>query len=449
MRRHLFCATAFLSLIGAAACGGNGGTGMGGGGNTGNSTTTTGSDTTTSASNGGGGNTTTTTGSGGMSTWTVVDLVDETLPDTTVIHYKDTAVVSGIWFKDTSHGVVSVYGGNKDGFTAGGAIEHLASATKVDKIALSGNAAFGGQDGDFFTFFSTPLGLIAASNFGDSIVVSNDDGATFKIGPASTSGTPNAQQVWLSKDSKGAWHELDDIGNVWLSSSDPGPSSTWTRTWNPEAVPPDPNPVPAEDCQQTFFSGYFAKDPQRVFWASSDGQTMVYPRGYGDNPAGVCRSTDGGHNFLPVDLPNPPADSALSAPYVILFTSDTHGIAARSNDLDSLGAYIYTTDDGGATWTAATLPSILTTADQNVAITSGFAAPDGQHVWLVGFQGSNTKALLLKSSDGGKTWKDLSAKLGMMSDTYQKLHTGFALDANNIWVGGDLGQLYYSPTGGE
>jgi hypothetical protein len=72
-------------------------------------------------------------------------------------------------------------------------------------------------------------------------------------------------------------------------------------------------------------------------------------------------------------------------------------------------------------------------------------------VWLVGFsfQSSNTFPLVLKSSDAGSTWKDITAALASLPDSGAKLHTGFALDANNIWVGGERGTLFYSPSGGE
>ena len=77
-------------------------------------------------------------------------------------------------------------------------------------------------------------------------------------------------------------------------------------------------------------------------------------------------------------------------------------------------------------------------------------SPDGQHVWLVGSTiKSDARALLLKSSDGGKTWKDVSSKLAPLPAAAAKFHTGFALDANNIWIGGEHGGLLHSNNGGE
>jgi hypothetical protein len=359
-------------------------------------------------------------------------------------------VVAAIWFKDTTHGVVGLYGSNVT-FQDGGAIEHLNAPTVVDKVAISGYGAGPGmQNVDVFALFNTPIGLLAGMNFGDQTFVSTDNGATFSVLQTSGSHTPNGAQVFMGKDSAGVWHEMDDIGNVWTSPTAPSATAIWTRTWNPLATPPDPDPVPAADCDRSFDQGYYAEDAQQVFTTSADGQTMMYPMGHGGDPMGVCRSTDGGKNFLPVTMPNPPAGAAGDEPTTVLMTTATHGITAGSNDLVDDSAFAYTTDDGGATWTQATLPSTVTAAGAHAAIVSSFAAPDGQHIWLVGMTlVSDAHALLLKSSDAGKTWKDISGALAAIPAAANKMHTGFALDANNIWIGGDYGALLYSSTGGE
>jgi hypothetical protein len=54
------------------------------------------------------------------------------------------------------------------------------------------------------------------------------------------------------------------------------------------------------------------------------------------------------------------------------------------------------------------------------------------------------------SADGGKTWTDRSAGIYANADVSKyRFSTGFALDAKNVWLGGDSGTLLYSSTGGE
>jgi photosystem II stability/assembly factor-like uncharacterized protein len=198
----------------------------------------------------------------------------------------------------------------------------------------------------------------------------------------------------------------------------------------------------------SFHNGYFPDDPQQVFWVSPDGATMIYGNPDSGVGFGLCRSTDGGKNFVPINLPNLPPN-VLYSPYVILFTSATHGLVASAEGTEPAStAYAYTTDDAGATWNAASIPAALTTGSQSIAFTNAFAAPDGTHAWLGGFTDSGL--LLLKSSDGGKTWSDVSAALNALDKgASYKLHSGFALDAHNIWIGAENGGLFYSPTGGE
>lgn len=379
----------------------------------------------------------------------MIDLMDDPGGDSgTPQSLKGNATVAGIWFGSTTGGDVALIPNSQ---ASAGAIEHLSSAKAVDSIALSGlGAGTGAQDDDYDGFWMVGGTLYANSrNFGNLALTSTDNGKTFQSANSSIDGTPNAQWIWMSKDSAAAWHLIDEIGNVWTSTTGPVATTTWMRTWQPEGTPPVPDPVPAADCQAAWHQDYFAADPQRAFFVSSDGKTMIYNGGANDL-TGVCRSTDGGQNFLPVTFPNPPnpVSGVTAAPYVILFTSDTNGIAAYANDLEPANSsYVYTTADGGATWTLATIP----TMPAPFAITSGFAAPDGQHAWIEGFTSDSPPLMVLwKSSDGGKTWKDVSAALTVANaGTMYKLHSGFALDANNIWVGGDNGGFAYSPSGGE
>jgi hypothetical protein len=383
--------------------------------------------------------------------WTAVALVDGTTPDGAVVPHPLTSTVTGIWFADLEHGVVSLHG---DGATttSGGALQSLDAPDHVAATVVDGaGAGPGGAAESWVGLRDTPEGLVALGTAGGVLQVSADRGRTFTARPTSATGVPDAGPVWVSADPAGTWHQMDRIGTVWSSPTPPGGEAAWTRTWQPEASPPEPNPLPAGACTHSFRQGYFATDPQQAFWASDDGATMVYGAGYGAAPAGVCRSTDGGRTFFPVAFPDPPAPGDQS-PYVLVFADDLHGIAARADDGLDGGGYVYTTADGGATWAAGTLPVTVDEAGSRAAITAGFCAPaQVDRCWLVGFAGADAHGLLLRTDDGGATWTDLSRGLLPFMETYfvEKLHTGFALDEDHIWLGGARGLLLHSDTGGQ
>lgn len=469
MRRLLLTGSFLFGCALVAACGsssdndkGSGGAAAGTGGSSAQTTGSGGSGATT----GSGGGSTNSTGSGGDMTtsstggpamgWTAIDLLDDPANGDTVAH-KGQSDVSAIWFKDLDHGLVGLTGDNGT-FGQGGAIEHASSPTTLDKVVFSGHDVpqLADQTTNIQGFYATSAGVVAAVDFQETLVISKDDGATFSIGPLGTLGGDNgpSKQIWISKDGASAWHVTDDIGNVWYSAQDPAAGTTWTRTWQPEASPTVPDPLPDGACTGAYHSGYFSFDPGRVFWVSPDGKTMMYGRGYGDDPAGLCISTDGGHSFYPKDFPNPPASSAMSVPYVITFASDAmHGLAARGSEYEDSGAYVYVTSDGGKTWAAGTLPADVMASGSKAIIDNGFFAPDGQHAWLVGYTTANdNRALILKTSDGGKTWNDVTSAFVTAvgpSAANIELHTGFALDADHIWIGGNYGSLFYSDKGGE
>jgi hypothetical protein len=99
----------------------------------------------------------------------------------------------------------------------------------------------------------------------------------------------------------------------------------------------------------------------------------------------------------------------------------------------------------------------------------GFASPSGHAMWLAG-DDQNGPALW-RSNDGGATWTNQSQKLrgaftalaataitaananvqNASAFRYAPgaLHSGFALDDNDIWLGSDNGWLFYSSTGGQ
>jgi hypothetical protein len=448
------CLAAALAL-GVAACdsgnggntggGGTGGTSAGGTSTGGTSTGGSGSST-GGTSNGGGGTGGSGAGGGagaggGGAVWQVVDLLDDKLPDGTTVTHKGESIVQGIWFADTSHGVVGLRQGNLA--SHGGAIERLGSPTKVEEVVVHG-AENGSsmQDTNFVSFFPTSIGLVAGNDFGGEFVLSTDKGATFSHTQTGAAGTPGGITAWISKDTGGNWHYVDADGHTYVASQDPGPATVWTQTWGGGVNPP------AGDCPDPYQGGFYLFDPQQSFFVSPDGQTMMYPRGTNGVPAGVCRSTDGGKTFLPVAFPNPPAAAAELRPRVIAFSDGTHGIAASLLDQAS-GGYVYVTSDGGATWTAGKLPDEITSSPDFPYVATGMFAPGGQTGYLAGTFGGTNGPVLLKTTDGGKTWSNLSAALDAVPASHVAIHTVFALDDKNVWIGGDQGALLYSASGGQ
>ena|SRR5688572_5420237 len=97
------------------------------------------------------------------------------------------------------------------------------------------------------------------------------------------------------------------------------------------------------------------------------------------------------------------------------------------------------------------MPSVVT--GNVTAIHSIFFAPGGTVGYAVGVV-DTASPLLLKTTDSGATWFEPTGidELIEAADDAPNfpsgfLYTGFALDANNVWVGGDNGTVFYSATG--
>ncbi|HEY1959021.1 MAG TPA: sialidase family protein [Polyangiaceae bacterium] len=360
--------------------------------------------------------------------------------------------VSGFWFESTTNGFVSF----DEGY-----VEHFSSPTQIDKIALDGHGkAPNGQDDAYFGFLpNTSLGLVVRNQDASELVISTDKGATFnyvksyaQTAKAPQTVSPDWPLIWLGSDPSSAWHmaTLGGVGgDVWASPTAPSPTATLTDTWHPAGAITVPATIPAADCNAWVVNSYYSSEPGWVFTATTDGKAMIYSSNDGASGA-ICRSTDGGKNFVDVSANiSPTTFSSSNVPWSYLFTSPTVGIGFYGSDSSGPGsAYVLYTSDGGSSWTVGTLP---TSAGPGVDLISAFASPSGT-MFIVGGTGAGP-LLVYKSTDGGKTWTDISAKLQAFENTVDnaplRLTAGFALDDQNIWVGGEGGFVAYSSTGGQ
>jgi hypothetical protein len=380
--------------------------------------------------------------------WTVVDPVGtaNTMPGN----------VTGLWFGSTTSGVVS--------FDTG-LIDHFDAADHVDAVALDGFDMLPGPDSDaYFGVTQSSLGVVAFGESSANLIVSSDDGKTFSygkmFGSTASGGTDiplNEAAYWLGSDGSGAWHIAEQDGGLWVSPTAPGSAATFTLTWHPDGAVTVPATIPDGDCAGYTGNSYYASRPGPVFAASANGSNLVYGgNNEGAGPPQICHSSDGGRSFQDVTGNVSPASfSSENYPWLYLYTSNTNAIGAFGSELSGASTtYVLYSTDGGTHWTQGALPA---SAANMTTLVGAFATPSGSSLFLVGdgyglYPGAGDVApvlLLYKSSDGGQTWTDLSAKLANLPDEPLRLSNGFALDDDHVWVGGEGGFVAYSSTGGE
>lgn len=349
--------------------------------------------------------------------------------------------VSGFWFSSQSSGVVTF---------SEGLVEHFSSATTIDAISLEGTGKVSnGDDDQYFGFIAgTSLGLVVRNFDATQLVTSSDQGKTFQYSSAFSQVTAPAglkqdfPLMWTGQDSAGGWHLATAAGggDVYSSSGPLGSSADLTLTWHPSGTVTVPATIPAGDCTDYVTD---ASDPGQHFAVTTDGSVFVYASG-----SSICRSSDHGSSFVDVSANiSPSTFTSHHPPLGFLFTSASAGIAYYGSELDNPGtAYVLYTPDAGQSWTVATLPAV---AQQGISLRYAFASPSGA-LFLVG---GGAGLVLLKSTDGGKTWNDLSSKLSPWASGLEnapvRLNAGFALDDQHLWVGSDNGFIAYSATGGS
>ncbi len=436
----------FAMLLALPACGLFGGEDDGEGSGAGDTTSSTGE----GAGSTGSDTTTTTTGSGagtpGEPGWTIVPLIDdETNPDS-IVYHAGNSLVTGIHFASLDQGVLVVTGDNQT-FSDGGAV-FGATQKEVTDVRFGGDGTGLCLLGtvDFQGIVKTSDGYVAMAHACD-LISSKDGGATFGIEPVGVGEPFGIEQILAFRESGSGAMLVRDTGVVSRTTTKPGPNAIWDDSWAPRAIPPIPDPVPADQCQSGPDSQNVPAVAQATY-VSQDGQFIAYTASPDYDPQ-ICISTDGGVSFFPKILPGVAEDVLFAPPTGVVFTSATNGITWHATNIYPGAAYIYRTTDGGETWAKVELPAEV--ASKSLELKHAFFAPDGQHGWLVGYNYDNSIALMLKTSDGGASWKlsggDLAAKVSDAGGG--KLFTGFALDEHHIWVGGEYGIFAANAAGGE
>jgi hypothetical protein len=381
-------------------------------------------------------------GATGQHGWTQLTLPQEVTPTGTVDH-ATFDWVTDIRFTSPTAGLVATFTFANPDSNQGGAIFQVSGSTLT--VVASGTVLqdSAGNGGGFMGLYGSGQSLFSPMNNIERIVASTNGGGAFALGQAGNGFVNSGLQPALAYAADGSnhWWAADDE-NIYSAMSPPGASTTWT------VQTPDPTVCDPPHTYATDPLGGGGTDRGGMhLHVSSDGHIVVYPQ----SSVAVCVTTNGGTTWNKVVPPNPPSNPPDSRN--IYFMDDSHGIFYGGDDLGDT-AFVYTTSNGGTSWTAATVPP---QGAQDVhKLSSAFFAPDHQTGFLVGKQSLDDAApppLLWKSTNGGATWTDITTTTftGTPIDPsgFSELTCGFAVDAQHIWLGGHDGSLFANTAGGN
>lgn len=315
-------------------------------------------------------------------------------------------------------------------------------------------------DLDFIGFEPTRNGVVAHLTASSVYAVASGDVTaktswTFvNMGRESGDALPLNAMAALQQGSDGQWLFINKQGAVYSASHPPSATTSWTIVWQPDATPSVPadfeDQLAADPtlCDADVTAGGLP-EPSSMAYIAQDLSVMVTPAGglnqSGSAKPGVCISVDRGAHFYNVAFAGVPED--VSSPGPVGVTCADKDICWAYNGLTFQAgtAYIYYTTNASAgktsTWTRAMLPTKVTTGS-DTTLSGIFFAPDKMHGWTVG--NLDHHALLLRTSDGGRTWQDVSDSVQGVKDN--DLYNGFALDNDHVWLAGRFGTLMATRT---
>src|SRR5690606_21807032 len=139
-----------------------------------------------------------------------------------------------------------------------------------------------------------------------------------------------------------------------------------------------------------------------------------------------CISTDKGRHFYFKELPEPDTDRSSPGPFGVTCVDKDNCFAFNGTQFQPTSYIYYSTDatkGKASTWTKATIPAGFAEST-DITISAIFFAPDKVHGWAVG--NNSRKPLLMRTTDGGDSWADISAQVASLAES--DLIGGFALD---------------------
>ena len=141
-------------------------------------------------------------------------------------------------------------------------------------------------------------------------------------------------------------------------------------------------------------------------------------------PGAIIASSDGGVHWK-VQYSEPGANLRGVA-----FADVRCGWAVGNETVAGAGGEVLRTTDGGASWTALHLPGVATL--------QGVTCSDAMHAWAVGDAEDGSRAVIVATADGGKTWKtQLSLPAGAGPRVFLKAVS--CTDSRHVWAIGGSG----------